>query len=71
MHSNLEDDDDTASISDWGGSLTPPLSDDESDVQLSQCVAPQRKDSPNEHDILLDNCGKFSLVVCEWCCHRK
>ena len=59
MHGNLEDDD-TSCMSDWGGSMTPPLSDSENDILVSQCVAPQRKGVQNEIDLFVEDYGKFS-----------
>lgn len=32
-------------MSDWSGSITPPLSDAEEEFPVSQCVVPVRKDT--------------------------
>lgn len=52
--------DDASCMSDWGGSMTPPLSDSENDILVSQCVAPQRKGFQNEPELFVEDYGKFA-----------
>ena len=45
------DDENQDGFSDWGGSITPPLLDNEDEVIESQCVAPIRKSNLQPHQL--------------------
>ena len=54
------DDDDANFMSDWSGSMTPPVSDAEDDILVSQCVAPPRKEIQNQVNSPLGDDGRHS-----------